>query len=106
MAIHGTVQQFVEHGIFCNILVSGTGELQKDRRDITLMEGVAFPCIILNIAMDDIQRSGSNPFSSYSIEKGAWVQSIGTGSGLHSMGTDSGLHSMGTGSGVQSIGTG
>ena len=77
------------------------------------MEGVAFPCIILNIVIDNIQRSGSNPFSSYSIEKGAWVQSIGTGSrlhsigidsGLYSMGTDSGLYSMDTGSGVQSIG--
>jgi hypothetical protein len=35
------------------------------------MEGVVFPCIILNIAIDDTQRSRSNPFSLYSIEKGA-----------------------------------
>ena len=69
MAIRSTVQQFVEDGIFCNIFVSGTGELQKNRRDITLIEGVVFPCIIFNIAMDDIQRSGSNPFSLYSIKK-------------------------------------
>ena len=48
---------------------------------------------------DNIQRSGSNPFSSNSIEKGSCSQSIGTDSGVH-LGTGSGVQSIGTGSGI------